>query len=57
MGNMGYCRFRNTLLDLQDCDEHLWDDDLSSDEKRARLHLIKLCYEIAADTEGEEEDF
>ena len=49
MGNMGYCRFRNTLSDLRDCHEHLWDEELSSDEEKARRALIMLCKEIAVD--------
>lgn len=58
MGNMGYCRFRNTLTDLRDCNEHLWDD-LSDDEAKARDALVALCAEIAADAsegEGPEDD-
>ena len=46
MANMSYCRFRNTLEDLQDCDEHLYDDDLSIEEKQAREELINLSREI-----------
>lgn len=47
MANMSYCRFHNTLLDLQDCYENLDDEDLSPDEERARDRLINLCKEIA----------
>jgi hypothetical protein len=47
MPNMSYCRFQNTLPDLRDCEEHLDDDDLSQEEKRARDRLIKVCIEIA----------
>lgn len=53
MGNMGYCRFQNTRQDLQDCYDHLFDNDLSEDEERARKRLIRLCQEIAAETEPE----
>jgi hypothetical protein len=64
MSNMSYCRFRNTLLDLQDCQENLFDEygntpsDLSKDEERARKQLIELCKEIAQDIEnnGDEKD-
>jgi len=45
MANMGYCRFENTLRDLQDVYEHL-DDKLSEDEIRARKNLVKLCARI-----------
>ena len=47
MGNMGYCRFENTLSDLEDCFEHLDDQDLSGEEEKARAQLIRLCVEIA----------
>lgn len=58
MSNMGYCRFSNTLADLRNCQDHLYDDDLSDEEERARRRLIDLCKEIAAemgdgDDEGE----
>ena len=32
MSNMGYVRFQNTLEDLDDCNEHLWDNNLSDEE-------------------------
>lgn len=47
MGNMGYCRFRNTLEALRDCNEHLGDDVANEDEESAREALIKLCEDIA----------
>ena len=48
MGNMSYCRFRNTLEDLEDCEENMaQDEDIASEEKRARIKLINLCCEIA----------
>lgn len=51
MPNMSYCRFQNTLTDLQDCMDELYEIDgdlseLSSAEKRAARYLIKLCNEI-----------
>ena len=51
MSNMAYCRFHNTAQDLADCEEHLFDDDLSPQEQRARLRLIKQCMAIAMDGE------
>jgi hypothetical protein len=47
MSNMSYCRFENTLGDLEDCFDHIQDDDLSSTEERCRKALIELCKEIA----------
>lgn len=46
MSNMSYCRFRNTLGDLQDCLDNL-DAPLSGEEFRARVKLIAICQEIA----------
>lgn len=62
MSNMSYCRYRNTLMDLQDCEEALQEeidndvileDELGSDELRARKHLIQLCKDIAEMFEGD----
>ena len=46
---MSYCRFRNTLEALNDCEENLDDLDLSPEEQRARRGLIELCRRIAND--------
>lgn len=58
MSNMSYCKFRNTLLDLQDCTHTLYDlggniSDLDEEEQTAACALIRLCCEIA-DSFGEE---
>jgi hypothetical protein len=47
MANMSYCRFENTLGDLEDCFDHISDENLSSTEERCREALIALCNEIA----------
>ena len=48
--NMSYCRFMNTLQDLEDCYYNLeYIEDMSVDEKRARRRLIQLCCDIAED--------
>lgn len=50
MGNMSYCRFQNTVNDLQDCYDNMDDEDkLSEEEQRARKRLIKMCRDIADD--------
>lgn len=49
MANMSYCRFENTLEDLQDCYDNIDNDNLSLSEKEARKKLIKLCIDIALD--------
>lgn len=46
MPNMGYCRFQNTLRDLQDCRDYMDDKSLSEAEQDARKRLIELCMEI-----------
>lgn len=51
---MSYCRFRNTLSDLEDCYEHIDDEDLDEEEKEARKQMIELCKNIASDYEDEE---
>ena len=54
--NMSYCRFRNTLSDLDDCYDVLiekgvdgakWGAD--KEEQRAITRLIKMCKHIADD--------
>lgn len=47
MPNMSYCRFQNTLRDLRDCDEHIFDELDDEDEEKARKKLIELCADIA----------
>ena len=47
MSNMSYCRFENTLPDLQDCEEHIINSDLSKSEQKSMENLINLCVEIA----------
>ena len=50
MANMSYCRFRNTLSDLQECADYM-DEELSDEEEKARKLLIKLCVKIAENHE------
>lgn len=54
--NMSYCRFRNTLGDLDDCYEALMEkgvagvkEDADEDEQRAVTRLIKMCKLLAED--------
>ncbi len=47
MGNMSYCRFQNTLRDLQEVARHAFDEDLSPDEDKARRVLLKECVKLA----------
>lgn len=55
MGNMAYCRFENTLNDLQDCFDALdedslidYYDDSSEREKRSIIKLLQLIREFHA---------
>lgn len=50
MANMSYCRFQNTLKDLQDCLEHM-ETDLTpdGDEFNARQALVELAILISED--------
>jgi hypothetical protein len=45
--NMSYCRFQNTLSDLQDCFDNLPNNDLSRDEANAFAQLVLLAKNIA----------
>jgi hypothetical protein len=51
MGNMAYCRFENTLSDLEDCYEDMEFgkdfSELSLTEQEARNELVALCKKIA----------
>lgn len=55
MANMSYCRFRNTLYDLQDCGENIGDEVESKEEWDARKRLVKLCQDIV-DEVGEDDE-
>lgn len=50
MSNMSYCRFRNTLTDLNDClfemDNGI-ENSLSRDESKAFAELVEVCRLIA----------
>lgn len=47
MPNMSYCRFRNTVDDLRDCWDNIYEVPDAEEEARARLRLIKICKKIA----------
>ena len=46
MANMSYCRFENTLRDLQDCYANMDNDDLSKSEFYMRRRMVELCINI-----------
>ena len=44
MSNMSYCRFRNTLYDLQDCANAIeMGEDIESSELSALIEMRDLC--------------
>lgn len=43
MVNMNYRRFENVYNDLEDCYDHMEDQDLSEREERYSIELIDLC--------------
>jgi Ran GTPase-activating protein (RanGAP) involved in mRNA processing and transport len=45
MSNMSYCRFENTLADLEDCQDN-FDNTNSIDEAQAAIDLYRLCATI-----------
>ena len=49
MGNMAYCRFENTVKDMQDCIDHLDEQINSTVEERARDKFVKLCHTVVED--------
>ena len=53
MSNMSYCRFENTLSDLQDCYMAIDDIPQSDEEIIARQGLIELCRTIAEENPEE----
>ncbi len=53
MSNMSYCRFQNTLRDLQDCAGVMEEGEneirkLSSEEKRAFVSMMDVCSNMLA---------
>ena len=56
MGNMNYCKFRNTLGDLRDCMNEIFDKCKDEDEDLARLRIIRLCCKVAEDEGYAKED-
>lgn len=48
MSNMAYCRFQNTLADLEDCQDNFYRVE-SVEEAQAAIDLYRLCCTIAND--------
>lgn len=47
MGNMHYCRMRNTLMDLRECYNSMQEEEeLAAEEDQAKADIIELCATI-----------
>ena len=53
MANMSYCRFENTMSDLQDYLNHIHREAENSRDERSRQAMIELFREIAEGWEGD----
>ena len=53
MGNMSYCRFENTMEDLQDCLNHINRKAENDYDENARIQMIGLFKEIMEDYDGD----
>lgn len=53
MGNMSYCRFRNTLEDFEDCLDNIAHPAENEADERARVAMVKRLKEIAETREYE----
>lgn len=61
MGNMSYCRFNNTVEDLEDCIDAI-DNAVGEEEHKRRIRLVRLCAWVifdyaAAENENEAVDW
>ena len=52
MGNMSYCRFENTMIDLKDCLRHIDCKAENSYDESARQEMLELFREINEDWGG-----
>lgn len=48
MSNMSYCRWENTLSDLEDCVESFHEGVANRDEAQARLRMMAVAEELLA---------
>jgi len=53
MSNMSYCRFENTMSDLQDCLNNIHKPAENRRDEQARQQMLELFREIAVDWEGD----
>jgi len=53
MGNMSYCRFENTMSDLQDCLGNINRKAENDYDESSRQDMIALFKEVAEDYDGD----
>ena len=53
MGNMSYCRFENTMSDLQDCLSKINRKAENDYDESSRQDMIALFKEVAEDYDGD----
>mgnify|MGYP001208111355 CR=1 FL=1 len=59
MANMSYCRFENTVSDMEDCVNALCDvvydgEDISNSERSRAKEFIRICKQIAEEFEEDQ---
>ena len=57
MGNMSYCRFENTMIDLKDCLRHIDYEAENSRDEEARQEMLGMFKEIFEDWGGDVEQY
>ena len=57
MGNMSYCRFENTMIDLIDCLCHIDHEAENDRDEQARQEMLTMFKEIFEDWNGNVEEY
>jgi hypothetical protein len=57
MGNMSYCRFENTMSDLQECLINIGRKAENDYDESSRQDMIELFKEVAEDYNGDVVEF
>ena len=57
MGNMSYCRFENTMIDLKDCLRHIDCEAENRFDEQARQEMLAMFKEIFEDWGGDVEQY
>ena len=54
---MSYCRFENTMDDLQDCIRNIYREAENNRDEQSRQRMIALFKEVAEDFDGDIVEF